>query len=166
MPVKYITVLLLCLSTHDATSSLSLEILPKHILHGAACLDGSSPAIYFSPATTPAAETKWVLYLKGGGWCVNSEDCLTRATTSLLGSSTKLQSLQPTFTYGGGGPLGNSSVLNPTFSTFNKALFWYCDGGSFAGDRQDTIPVIDNATHVTHNLYYRGKKNLDAMLLP
>ena len=164
-----ISIVLLSLATTlpIRATDLKLEILPNNttLLQGAACLDGSPPAIYFTPATSPSAATKWVLYIKGGGWCVNNEECLTRATTSLLGSSTQLQAVQPTFSYGGSGPLGDSKLLNPVFSSFNKVLLWYCDGGSFTGDRTTPVPVNHTATKVTHNVYYRGKRNLDAMLM-
>ena len=168
---KYLhTLLLLLLLLHPSPQSLAkslqLEILPNdpNILQGAACLDGSPPAIYINITTSPANKNKWVLYFKGGGWCVNDTDCLSRATQSLLGSSTNLREKQPTFGYGGGGPLGDDPVQNPSFAHFNRVMLWYCDGGSFSGDRSDPVPIFNHARNKTTNLYYRGRRNLVATL--
>lgn len=157
----------------QTTKNLDLIILPPAkdtaLASSAACLDGSPPAMYakFANATSSGA-TKWVLYFKGGGWCVDDTDCLGRSHT-LIGSSAQLNSTQPKFGYGGGGPLGDNATLNPSFSHFNRVMLWYCDGGSFTGDRADPVSmkVANKTTNVTTTslLYYRGKRNLDAMLL-
>ena len=144
---------------------LQLEILPKQYLnHGAACLDGSPPAIYINKTKHQPSINKWVIYIKGGGWCVNNTQCLGRATESLLGSSSNLQVQQPTFGYGSSGPIGNDPAKN-RFATFNRVMLWYCDGGSFSGNNNDPVPVIDPKTNATKHIFYRGKRNLDAMLM-
>jgi hypothetical protein len=106
----------------------------------------------------PSAANKWVLYFKGGGWCYDENSCAQR-TQTLIGSSNQLQTKQPKFGYGGSGPLGDSSVTNPSFANFNHVMFWYCDGGSFTGDRDDVVQTEGN-----QSLFFRGKRNLDAML--
>jgi hypothetical protein len=83
--------------------------------------------------------------------------CAGRAN-GLIGSSSQLEAVQPTFGYKGGGPIGGDPASNPDFSHFNRVILWYCDGGSFTGDRDE--PVDFNGT----KLWYRGKRNLDAML--
>lgn len=54
--------------------------------------------------------------------------------------------------------LDDDPVRNPTFAHANHVELWYCDGGSFTGDR--TAPVDVNGT----TLYFRGKRVLDALL--
>jgi len=151
--------------------NLELLVLPNSsaLLQGAACLDGTPPAIYMAPANTsadPSAANKWVLYFKGGGWCVDEDDCVAR-TTTLLGSSSQLPAQQPRFGYGGAGPLGDDPSLNPAFAHFNRVMLWYCDGGSFSGDVAETVPVVRPSAsggNVTTQLHFRGKRNLDAVL--
>ena len=50
--------------------------------------------------------------------------------------------------------LDDDPVRNPTFAHANHVELWYCDGGSFTGDR--TAPVDVNGT----TLYFRGKRVL------
>jgi hypothetical protein len=144
-----------------AFPNLDLIILPNDtsIAHGAMCLDGSPPAIYMKSAnlSDPSAANKWVLYFKGGGWCFDNVSCAGRAK-GLIGSSTQLQAKQPTFGYEGGGPLGGDPASNPDFAHFNRVMLWYCDGGSFTGDRTEPLDFDGQ------KLYFRGKRNLDAVL--
>ena len=152
-------------TAQPSSMNLALVVLPNSsaLLQGAACLDGTPPAIYMAPANTtadPSAKNKWVLYFKGGGWCVDEADCLKR-TTTLIGSSSQLPSKQPRFGYGGAGPLGDDPALNPAFAHFNRALLWYCDGGSWSGDVEAPVPVASGSST---KLYFRGRRNLDAAL--
>lgn len=129
---------------------------------GAVCLDGSAPAVYFKPADTakdPSAATKWVLFLKGGGWCVNPTSCAERSRTT-IGSSKNLPQ-QFSFT----GYMDSDPMENPTFHNFNRVILWYCDGAMFASDREDPVSVQDPedpSKNVT--LYFRGRRVLDYML--
>jgi len=143
-------------------ANLDLIVLPKATADafGAKCLDGSPPALYFKVANTsadPSAATSWVLFFKGGGWCDDEVSCAGRAQ-GLLGSSTELNATQPKFGYGGGGPVGADPAQNPSFSSFNRVILWYCCGGSFTGDRTDPITV--NGSQV----WFRGRRNLVALL--
>ena len=145
-----------------AMANLELIVLPLSVAdrYGAKCLDGSPPALYYKAANTsadPSAANKWALFFKGGGWCYNEASCYSRSKM-LLGSSTQLNATQPKFGYGGSGPVGDDPVVNPSFAHFNRVILWYCDGGSFTGDR--TEPIVVNRS----NVWFRGKRNLDAML--
>jgi len=141
-------------------SAMNLVILPNaaSVDRGAVCLDGSAPAIYYrKPNTTadPGADTKWVIYFKGGGWCTDPVGCKERAA-GVLGSSKALKKHQPTFTFTG--PLDTDAKLNPAFANFHHVVLWYCDGGSFSGNADQ--PQIVNGSKV----WYRGRRVLDAML--
>ena len=59
-------------------SSLRKVILPSDLVeaHGAVCLDGSDFAYYFDPADADSPDAnKFVMYLQGGGLCVEPIDC-------------------------------------------------------------------------------------------
>lgn len=57
--------------------------------YGAKCLDGSPPAIYYSPARGVENQDNWVIYFKGGGWCWDEASCAKRSI-SVLGTTTIL----------------------------------------------------------------------------
>jgi hypothetical protein len=148
-----------------ASSGSANDPLPVHILDaaastasGAVCLDGSPPGFYFGAATSAATSNNWVIYFKGGAWCVRHDEasdlanCLSRSQTQ-LGSSTLFA---PTFQFSG--MLDSDPAINPDFATWNRVILMYCDGASFSGDRDD--PVVVDGTP----LYFRGHRVLDALL--
>lgn len=141
-----------------AAPPLDLIVLPNgsSVDLGAVCLDGSAPAIYYLGANAtadPSARSRWLLYFKGGGWCYDEEDCARRALTS--DGSTKGLSETGGFSQG---IMSRDPAVNPLFANAHHVELWYCDGGSFTGDR--TEPVEVNGTQV----FFRGKRILDAIL--
>lgn len=146
--------------------AMKLIVLPNasSVDRGAVCLDGSPPAIYYRAANTaadPTAAHKFVLYIKGGGWCENATMCALRAG-GLIGSSNTLTKHQPTFSYTG--VLDPNAATNPDFANFHHVVLWYCDGGSFSGDRAEPVVVASGGRSLNQKVYYRGKRVLDAIL--
>eukprot|EP00729_Bicosta_minor_P015858 gene15858-27694_t len=126
---------------------------------GAVCLDGSPPGHYFKPAATPAANTSWVVFMKGGAWCTSLDDCVGRSKSN-LGSSTKFPS-----SYGVQGPLDPNPAMNPTFADWNHVILMYCDGASFAGNLTEPLHWSDpkNASN-TATIYLRGARVLEYLI--
>ena len=56
--------------------------------------------------------------------------------------------------------MDSTAAVNPTFSSFNRAILWYCDGASFSGDR--TAPYHHKSTNQT--LYFRGRRVLELLI--
>lgn len=79
---------------------------------------------------TDSGQNKWIVYLQGGGWCRDEQNCLDRSKTS-LGSS---KSWAKTFSLTGHGFLSGDETVNPEFYNWNVAYVNYCDGASFAGN--------------------------------
>ena len=79
--------------------------------------------------------------------CYDVESCADRGE-GLIGSTSQLAERQPTFGYGGGGPLGTDLAENPRFANANRVMLWYCDGGSFSGMRDDPVPVPAEETQL------------------
>jgi len=119
---------------------------------GARCLDGSPAAYYFRAASKQENMDKWVLFIQGGGWCYEEQDCLSRSTTE-LGSSTKMPK-----TLSIDGLLSEDPTINADFHSWNHVVFGYCDGASFSGAADE--PIIVNNTKV----YFRGIYNLKAIM--
>jgi hypothetical protein len=67
-----------------------------------------------------------------------------------------LQLVQKKSTFSG--ILSDNSTNNPTFYNWNRLQVFYCDGGSFAGDRSD---VYYNATF---SLNFHGQRILRAVI--
>jgi len=141
----------------------------KALQRGAVCLDGSAPGVYFQRATDASAATKWVLFIKGGGWCVHPKACADRYRTS-VGSSKHFPDQFPPEDQNGtafsfNGYMDADPMENPTFHNFNRVILWYCDGGLFASDREDPVSVEDPEDPSKNiSLYFRGRRVLDFML--
>jgi Pectinacetylesterase len=123
-----------CLNTGDGE-------LERHILSaeradrtGARCLDGSGAGFF---VRANRSETRWVVFLEGGGWCYTAEECLARSKTAL--GSSKFWPARASL----GGILSQSRAVND-FCGWNAVQFSYCDGASFAGNRD--VPLIVNGT--------------------
>ncbi|EOD11906.1 hypothetical protein EMIHUDRAFT_104573 [Emiliania huxleyi CCMP1516] len=126
--------------------------------HGARCLDGSPPWFYYdrprSPGGSGSNNASWLVMLDGGAWCYSLDECAARATNG-LGSS--LQAKQRSWVYSG--LLDPSPAHNPAFASFHRVLLGYCDGGSFAGNREAALHDSSGRP-----VWFRGRRNLDAQL--
>ena len=118
---------------------------PEH----AVCLDGSPYAFYMRPSITNASDnSKWVVFMEGGGWCGSDANCAQRALTP-LGSSTSY------------GPDPGPTEADALFDDFGDAVAVYakyCDGGSWTGNVTEPITVGKQ------QIWYRGRPLLDALL--
>ena len=149
------------------SSILSLELLDDDT--DGKCIDGSPAGYYLRIAVSEKNQTataikeqpykdglsdNWILYLEGGCWCYNDIDCYLRSFED-LGSSKKYEKFLPDKF---GGLLAKSGDSNFPFSTYNLVYVKYCDGNTFAGNRDE--PVVVNGKP----LYFRGKKIKERVL--
>lgn len=132
-----------------AQNDMSLVLLSEWVETGATCLDGSPVAYYLRRNTS---SHQWVVFFHGGAWCDSIESCYLRSLTT-LGSST---TYPPTAT--SGGIFSNNQYLNPDFYTWNAVSPMYCDGASWTGNADQP------ATYNNTQIYFRGKRNLDALI--
>lgn len=68
------------------------------------------------------------MYLEGGGYCADLEDCFQRSKT-YLGSSTQWPLSMEL-----NGFLSDNSAVNPDFYNWNIVKVMYCDGMVYSGD--------------------------------
>jgi len=123
------------------------RIVPQSSYPDTACLDGS-PVVYY--VRTPIqSNTKWIIFMEGGGWCYNADYCVGRAQSN-LGSSL----WTPTNMNFGPGIMDDNPAGNPDFFGWNYLWIKYCDGASWLGNL--TAPYV----HQGHPLYFRGLPNL------
>ena len=121
---------------------------------GAACLDGSRPAFWYDAPRAPCTNTSWLLYLDGGGWCYSESECASRANGP-LGSSKRSRGGHWPYT----GVLDRSTRINPTFASFHRVIFAYCDGASFTGDLAAPLQTSSGP-----RLRMRGRANIDSIV--
>ncbi|KAL1525701.1 hypothetical protein AB1Y20_020547 [Prymnesium parvum] len=126
---------------------------------GAYCLDGSRPGYWYDPPTPRAAHAasnrSWLVFLDGGAWCYDAQDCDSRSR-GFRGSSRAF----PARYWPYSGPLDKSVAVNPTFAGFHRVLLGYCDGSSFTGERVTPYALGSGAV-----LHMRGRAVLHALLL-
>ena len=113
------------------------------------CLDGS-PGAYYINKGTGEGSTKWIVYLLGGAWCffptfLGKDDkrkmgCYERSQTGMGDHSVTIgtsNGLPPTMQFNQhGNILSDDPAKNPYFYNWNRVFVIYCDGFSFAGNRQ------------------------------
>jgi len=95
----------------------------------AVCNDGSPAAVYYSPSSPSLVTTQahWHIYLQGGGYCVDEQNC--RATPKDLQSSLAWPA-QHTL----GGIFSRGSGATPGFETAAHVYFPYCSSDSWIGN--------------------------------
>ncbi|XP_042016710.1 pectin acetylesterase 8-like [Salvia splendens] len=114
----------------------------------AVCMDGSPAGYYYSAGSGDGAKN-WLLFLMGGGWCDNVDDCQSKLNQS-LGSS----KFMPSKTFSE--VLSPNSQINPDFYNWNRIFVAYCDQSSFLGDTE-----FDGQGP---RLQFRGSRIFDAVV--
>eukprot|EP00042_Codosiga_hollandica_P046335 m.486553 g.486553 ORF g.486553 m.486553 type:complete len:405 (+) comp57215_c0_seq16:64-1278(+) len=138
------------LSASGQTPDMTLvKLPPSSVESGAVCLDGTPLSYYLRQNTS---STQWVLFFQGGAWCYDLESCYQRSLTRLGSSNFNGPNLLSV------GIFSNNITVNPDFYTWNAVYLLYCDGASWTGNVDE--PVEYNNSLV----YFRGKRNLDAVL--
>ena len=120
---------------------------------GARCLSGSPYAFYYVPALNATNNTRWTVYLQGGGYCLDEASCWSRAHQALGNSSDFPRTSECICMNGAVGYDGSCHCL----------YLPYCDGASFAGFRAKPWPV-NASSPAGDKVYFRGLANLDDTL--
>jgi hypothetical protein len=115
-------------------------------------MDGTPSGFYWNKATDPTLQNNWVIYFQGGGWCYSEADCWGRSKGA-LGSSKSWPNTTVTQ-----GMMSLNCTTNPDFCGFNIVYLAYCDGDSFAGDRDTPMVYEDD------QIWFRGRRNVDAVM--
>ncbi|CAI5512870.1 unnamed protein product, partial [Closterium sp. Naga37s-1] len=120
------------------------------------------PAYYFRQGYGNGSNS-WLVYLHGGGWCLNFNDCALRAD-SYRGSSrywpspsspSNLTHLMAGYRMSFTGILSGNAANNPFFHNWNMAVVMYCDGGAYMGYKgrmqQGSKRVFLSGHHILKN---------------
>jgi hypothetical protein len=121
------------IDSSNITVNVSITVLHNAVAKGAVCLDGSPPAYHLQRGIGSGANS-WLVYLEGGGWCGNIQNCSVIAR-SALGSSLYMGKTIPFR-----GVLSDLQSENPDFYNWNRVMVRYCDQLSFTGDVEEVDP--------------------------
>jgi hypothetical protein len=144
----------------------------------ALCNDGSPPVIYYRPYRGAANRNRWLIALRGGGFCHTAESCAARwcscATTTRCPFASETTALTIDNMSGGGGRSApgegvmsrSPSHQNP-LADYNHVQLVYCTsdtwrGASRAVTMTTTHPI--RGTPVSFTLHFMGTRVLDADL--
>lgn len=114
------------------TATLHMMSKDESTLFGARCSDGSPYGFYVSQPPAAQNSTKWVIYLRGGGFCGTPATCEARLKTDLGTSSVWKH------TYTLDGILSADPTVNPDFGAWNKVIMPYCTGDLHSGQQWTT----------------------------
>lgn len=87
------------------------------------------------------------------GWSGSDVNCAQRANTTLGSSNNWPDTYTDTYE-------ASHSMETPPFINFIFVYAMYCDGGSWTGDAQDSVPT---PSQPVPRVYYRGRRLLDAV---
>ncbi|KAL8458338.1 hypothetical protein ACS0TY_036008 [Phlomoides rotata] len=135
-------VFVLVLFLISTTAAINVTYIENAVARGIVCLDGSPGAYYYDRGFGEGVNNLMV-YLTGGGWCENKQNCLKRSNTAYGSNKNAPSQYFGTF-------LSSNETINPDFYNWNKISILYCDGASFMAD----VEAVDPET----NLHLRGAR--------
>eukprot|EP01046_Picozoa_sp_COSAG06_P007387 COSAG06_NODE_360_length_16832_cov_9.250209_19_plen_247_part_00 len=171
-----VTMALLCTALLGGSSSsvdppgcggCTRHVFPEAVeTHGARCLDGSPPGLFFRRGRGADAR-KFIVYSHGGAWCwdMNTTEDHGKKSNCVIRATTYEGSSNATVNPPSGPPRGNmdkglmstNCTTNPRFCDWSVVYFMYCDGSSFTGSR--TAPHVYEGV----SIWSRGRQNMDAL---
>jgi hypothetical protein len=116
----------------------------------AVCSDGSAAA-YYSDPTISNDVTRYVIYLRGGGYCHRPDVCAFRCSIAPHMCTTWKSQWKSQ-----NGILSSDPALNPHFYSYYKVEVPYCSADMFAGNR-----VASPADGTPH---FQGRAIIDAVI--
>lgn len=126
-------------SSETPEEELTFQPLTRHFVENAEqrmaiCNDGS-PAVYYMSEGAGEGKDNWLVYLQGGGYCENEEDCMARAKESPKLVSTERRAEQVNV----GGIFLRDPELNPDFYNMTQVYVSYCSSDLWAGDTEHEV---------------------------
>ena len=137
-----------------------LRLLDESSYPFARCLDGSTAGYYYQPAVTSSTkykdksnQSKWVIYLNGGGECDGLDNC-SKVLNSSLGSS---KFFKKEVDASGWFFASDNCDINPRFCEWNHIFNPYCSQDLHSGQRKE-------ANDETYNFYFSGRHIMTSIL--
>lgn len=123
----------------------------------ALCNDGTLPAFSIRPGSQAGAAT-WIIWLEGGGECVDQASCAKRAQAP---GGMALLSSDGFSAQGGSGILSSSSNVSPILYNANVMIVHYCSSDDWSGNRASVTSF--NPTDPT-TWHFQGRRIASAAI--
>lgn len=104
---------------HGDNSTLMLYIANSAYNEKGVCLDGSTPAFWMRKAVNSESSDKWIIHLKGGGWCDSNARCADWVNSGYQSGTGTLPANRS-----GLGLLSVDPYVNPGFFDWNMVYVW------------------------------------------
>lgn len=135
-----------------ADGSMACFIDPS-IDTGALCNDGTLPAFWVRPGSGSGMH-HWVIWLQGGGMCIDKTSCSERAQSSGSAPFVTSNGFQAE---SGNGLLASSGSTNPILYNANTVLIHYCSSDYWSGDAAPAGGTQFSPTD-PGTWYFRGRR--------
>ena len=145
----------------NAGTNLSRVDLDTNRHPEAVCNDGT-PGVFYVRKGTGAGVNHWIVYLEGGGACLEGTACAQRwcSVGTNFGADKMSSRYAPARGVAGGGILATRA--DSAFSDFNKVWIYYCSSDAWTGRFTDR-PLVD-ATGRVYSIQFEGSRILDAVI--
>ncbi len=130
----------------------------------AKCGDGTDAVFYVRRFSGEVNRDRWVLFLQGGGFCIDGQDCANRWKSS--GTAFGAQKLSSDFTP----PVGiadrgiqrlNDGVLpDNNLADWNQVFIYYCSSDNWTGRGQKVVVSADDPSNsgseIDYSIHFAG----------
>lgn len=130
----------------------------------AVCNDGTPAIFYYAKSTKSEDRNKWIIFLQGGGTCVDGQSCAERwcSIDTKYGYDKMTSSLAKPSIRGAG-------FMNPTpqnyFGSWNRVLVFYCSSDAWTGTNSLTTQAnLNNSGTRDYQIHFKGARIVDAVL--
>jgi hypothetical protein len=129
----------------------------------AVCNDGTPAVFYYAPSSKPEDHDKWIIFLQGGGSCVDGQSCAQRwcsvdTNYGLDKMSTSLSKPQ----------IRGNGFMNPApqnrFGSWNRVLIYYCSSDAWSGTTTRTVSASLNSVSRDYDIHFHGAHIVDAVI--
>lgn len=147
-----------------AGTDLTRHVIDTTRFPEAVCNDGTPAIFYYGAATRPEDENKWIIFLQGGGSCVDGQSCAERwCSIDTAYGLHKMSSSQSKPQIRGAGFL--SPDPENRFGSWNRVLIYYCSSDTWAGTSTRTVSAaLNGAASREYVIHFRGSRIVDSVL--
>jgi hypothetical protein len=146
-----------------AGTDLTRHVVDNAKFPEAVCNDGTPAVFYYGPYSKPEDRDKWIIFLQGGGSCVDGQSCGERWCSidtnygydKMSTSSSKAQ-------------IRGVGFLNPgaenRFGSWNRVLIYYCSSDTWVGTSTRVVTASQGNVTREFEIHFKGLRIVDAVL--
>lgn len=130
----------------------------------AVCNDGTPGLFYYGAATKAEDRNKWLIFLQGGGSCVDGQSCAERWCS--IDTNYGYDKMSSSFSKP---QIRGAGFMSPDarneFGSWNRVLIFYCSSDAWSGSAVRTLKAsLNNGPEREYEIPFRGRRIVDAVL--